>query len=1597
MSGRFSSLLCSTVLRSSLALLRPWFLWLAILVSFEVRAQDLLITEFMTESDHGILDEDGEYQDWIELYNPGSAAVALTGWHLTDDPADLTKWTFPGGSIGPHSLVVVLASGKDRTDPTGPWHTNFKLARAGEYLALVAPDGVTRPTEFSPQFPPQILGASYGFGMTLEPSYLIGEHGTGQLLVPADGHLGLDWALPGFDEAGWTSAMMPVGYERPSDGGPGPDPLAEDVTQPGDPIQPTSYNSPANEGVEMAIDNNTATKYLNLDKLNAGFTVTPQSPTTVVTGLRLTSANDAPDRDPTSFTLAGSDDGTTFTDIAQGAIPDFPARFFAVEVSFANDRSYRHYRLLFPEVRNAASAVAVQIAEVELLGYVGPPPPAFLDLITTDVEQVVFGRSPSVYARVPFTVPAGMPLDDLVLRVRYDDGFVAYLNGTPVAQANAPATLAFNSAATLDRPSAEAVRAEGFAMIGFTHLLQPGANVLAVHALNDRADSPEFLLGVELANLPVNVGAAGFFATPTPGEFNAEQSQGQVAAPVPSLPRGLYSGTVEVGLTCETEGSTIFYTTDGSEPTAMTSEVYAGPVWIGRSGPLRARAFKGGWLPSPTVTHSYLVLGDILRQDAAGAAARGFPATWGSVAADYEMDQTMIAPRGQDLYEGRYARTIWDDLRSLPSISLVMEVDDLFGPSGIYSNPESRGDAWERPVSLEIIDPTDPDGTIQVDAGVRIQGGAFRRFDLTMKKSFRVVFREAYGPTTLRYPLFGSDAADRFDNIVLRANSNDAWPWGGGNTLYIRDAFAMETARAMGMAASHTRFMHLYLNGHYWGLYNPVERPDAAFSASYHGGDKDTWDALNQDSVPDGNPDAWNRMLGVLAQDMSDNEVYQRIQGKNPDGTPNPEYENLLDVDNMIDYMILNFYIGNSDWPHRNYWVGRDRDGSLGFQFYPWDSETALGMTGLTSDRTGVGGAVARPYAAARANADFRMRFADRAHRHFSDGGALWVDPAQPAWDPEHPENNRPAARLAELAAAIESAMVGEAVRWGDQMSRGPFTPADDWAPSRDALLGSFFPQRSEIVLGQLRAAGLYPRTEAPVFSQRGGAVDVGYLLGLSAPEGTIYYTIDGSDPRQPVEVEVLSQALLVESDTPRQVLVPSTQNGGSALGDSWRAGVDGFDDSGWTSGTGGVGYDIQADYDPLIGIDVEGAMFGKNGSVLIRIPFHYDSPGQGAPNFLTLHARFDDGFAAYLNGVRIAVANAPDTPSWNSLATGANNDSAAVQFRAFDATEHLPQLRSGANLLAVQAFNVSTTSSDLLLEVELEVGEQRILGGGPVAHVYAEPLPLLDLTTIKARTLNGSEWSALSEATFVVGQPRLVIAELHYHPADPNAAELAAGFANDDDFEFVELYNAGDGSMDLRGVHFLDGVEFNFAVSAATRLAPGESVLLVQNAAAFAFRYGAAYPVAGEYTGRCSNAGERIEIADAAGRSLLAFTYGTRFPWPTTPDGQGPSLVLVDAAGDPNDAANWRASQAWGGSPGTTDGAHQLRVERTSRVGASVTLEFQARAGKAYGVRTARTLEGDWVLLQTIPPNATGGLRQVDLSWEAGKPSTFFQLVELP
>ncbi len=180
---------------------------------------EMMISEFMALNNTTLADEDGTYSDWIELYNSGPNAVNLGGWYLTANSNNLTKWQFPSTNIAPRQFLVVFASDKDRKNPGLPLHTDFKLGGAGEFLALVMPDGITKASEFAPVYPQQYPDISYGYVMTGAVTTLVAPDAAARGFVPAS-DIGNSWQLTSFNDASWIPGTLGMGFDTSGSYGP---------------------------------------------------------------------------------------------------------------------------------------------------------------------------------------------------------------------------------------------------------------------------------------------------------------------------------------------------------------------------------------------------------------------------------------------------------------------------------------------------------------------------------------------------------------------------------------------------------------------------------------------------------------------------------------------------------------------------------------------------------------------------------------------------------------------------------------------------------------------------------------------------------------------------------------------------------------------------------------------------------------------------------------------------------------------------------------------------------------------------------------------------------------------------------------------------------------------------------------------------------------------------------------------------------------------------------------------------------------------------------------------------------------------------------
>jgi hypothetical protein len=334
----------------------------------------------------------------------------------------------------------------------------------------------------------------------------------------------------------------------------------------------------------------------------------------------------------------------------------------------------------------------------------------------------------------------------------------------------------------------------------------------------------------------------------------------------------------------------------------------------------------------------------------------------------------------------------------------------------------------------------------------------------------------------------------------------------------------------------------------------------------------------------------------------------------------------------------------------------------------------------------------------------------------------------------------------------------------------------------------------------------------------------------------------------------------LVPENADKRVLVPTED-----IGEQWRTQID-YDDSAWelsTGDPGGIGYERSSGYEDFINIDLEAQMYGENASCYIRIPFSIEANELADLTEMTLKIRYDDGFVAYLNGIEVARRNFNGTPEWNSQGSTDNPDSAAKEFEDIDISASLSSIKSGKNILAIQGLNGTLNSSDLLISAELN----GIITIAAADFPYANALLLLD---------------------------SLRVTELMYHASSGS------------EFDYIELQNISDTTIDLTGVRLSDGINFVFPVMA---LEAGQFVVVASRIASFKSTYGTNINVAGEYSGNLSNGGEKVVLGlpaplDAA---ILRFEYSDT--WYPATDGDGRSLAINDPFAHPTD---WSESEDW-------------------------------------------------------------------------------------
>jgi len=963
-----------------------------------------------------------------------------------------------------------------------------------------------------------------------------------------------------------------------------------------------------------------------------------------------------------------------------------------------------------------------------------------------------------------------------------------------------------------------------------------------------------------------------------------------------SIDRGFYAVATNLVISSETEGATISYTLDGSDPRtseSATSGITPVSVLVDpdstdgkwKATPavmVRAYAHKDGMLPTDVDTHSYIFISKVKTQG--DIRPDGAYVFWNST----EMDPEVIDDEA-------YRDEIDTALLAIPTWSIVMDHEDLFGTEGIHRGDNLTKD-WEMPCSLELIYPATPPFSefkgFQIDCGIKNQGGGglWSEGEYDHKQSFGIRFRRQYGAGTLNYPVFenaalnaGSECAE-YDKIVLRAGHNKSYgiDYDAVHAVYTRDQLARDLQIDMSGIGGHGTFVHLYLNGIYWGLYNPCERQDNAFSATYFGGnEEDYFCGKGKGGDTSGVDDRYDEWFATVSKSASLSTLLP-----------------YCDIDNHADMSMLSAYAVIGDFPQYYYDVGNNPGGQI--RFFSWDAEDAFGGDSLrSSDDPNISNLskCAGFDNMWNNNLEYRMNFADRVYKACFNGGALTDSHVLERWN--------------KLCDSIYAAIVCESARWGDERVSSPRTRDVEWASARAAVTAGTA-GKAERLITALRSAGKYPSVNPPLFKSSGTTINVtrkevssGFELAIDrdGSSGTVYYTSDGSDPR-------------AEGGAPQGI----NANAGTTITVNATACIKArtLDGGIWSALHEGVFFVSQ----DLSALKITEIMYNPQDSLM--------ASGRAVQSITGNASAIDPGYTNRALLVFSAplpeVLTGDDKVVISGAANPTNNGSFTIAKVIYEGS--LGEIRTTKVLLNEALADESTAG---MIADFLYSGDR---------YEFLE----IKNTGNSALNLSGVTFTRGINYTFKDGTTLAAdgIVVLARNPED--FADRYPGIAPDGAFPASSLQNGGE-RIELA---LYTGVRSDILNTAAT--GDGRGAITFSSVPA-GIGEGDRVQVFLS-TNYCNNRLFTIQsvegsivyvnepLAEGTGGSkaffydvLTSVEYNDRAPWPIPADGYGYSLVPSnpDSSANPDLAAEWRASANPNGSPGTDDPSPEVTIIRVN------------------------------------------------------------------
>lgn len=891
-----------------------------------------------------------------------------------------------------------------------------------------------------------------------------------------------------------------------------------------------------------------------------------------------------------------------------------------------------------------------------------------------------------------------------------------------------------------------------------------------------------------------------------------------------SVERGYHYTPFSLAISTDLPGATIRYTTDVSLPTATYGNIYSSAIPINTTSIVRAIAYNStDTLASET--HTYLFMQDVIADPIMKTHITQDP-TWGP--------------------------QVENSLLSLPAV-LVTTGDPL-----LNNDTKIVG-------SAEFMFP-DTGEKFGLNCGVKLFGNGGSH---TTRLSIRLYFdKEWDGPKNLKYPLFddfaeGFDPVDKFDKLDLR----HGWYTTYSNQLhdirypdykrhhYISTKMGDDMLLKLGSFSPHTRFAHVFRNGVYDGIVTLRERWDDNLHAEYFGGEPSDYEYL-------ATPNHRVSVFHPFAPDLQSGTGVHWANAVNSSMTSYTAFQDIVDIDAFYDRMII-FIYAQGEAEYRA--VAAPQLGEK-FKINFNDADYIFHAGSATySNRTNPSHNMNGPENMFRNlyelnDADMRMDFADRVHKHMTGDGFLTPNNVYDHWQ--------------YVASIVEDGILAEAARWSNDAQENP----DTWRVAIDTVSTIYTDIRTDIVLEDLKDVRLYPTLDEALYAPSPGLVPANSTVSLTNPNsnGTIYYTTNGDDPR--ASGGAVDASAMVYAGP---ILI---NNGVTEI----RSRILGTDTT----------------Y-PEINHAV-----GMPSSI---------SSNLSATLYQAANANDGDIFGV-LNGDYVTRPTNEDEPWWEVNLTAQkpihkvkvwySSDLGTYylnrEFRVFVSPDPIPDVDVNTLLTLpnITSFYHPGEGGDVL-EFELPAGYT-----GQYVRVvrdeYTQTLWLAEVEVIEVDYANpqvNQVWSAMKPYTYYTAQNYgdLVINEIHYNPAD---SIYPTDTIDGDSFEFIEIVNTGSSVVHLTDVEFSDGIYYTFPYGES--IAPGDYLVLAEDSVYFNDAYG--FMPDGQYKGKLKNSSELIVLDDPFDALIDSVHYSDDLPWDTIPDNGIYSLALIEQNLNNDLPASWGA-----------------------------------------------------------------------------------------